>query len=121
MVLPEEKLEEIEYYEQHLDQGHNHIGIPYYKDRFVLHLGEYEKEYKLFGFTIWSETIPDRTKTMTFEWNRQPTDGEEDKYKFTRPDPVKKFKAQLEAYFDNEFYEVYYELHDHEIDYITNG
>lgn len=125
MKLSTKKLEEVEYYEQKFDQGHNLKGIPYAKDILILHFGEYEKEYKLFGaFTIWTETIPDRTEKYTFERIRQPK-GEPDedgrqKYVFEKSDGFKKVLNQLEAYFDDEFGEVYRALQRHEISYIVS-
>lgn len=124
MKLSTEKLEEVEYYEQKFDQGHNLKGIPYAKDILILHFGEYEKEHKLFGvFTIWTETISDRTEKFTFERIRQPEgpgeDGKE-RYTFRRSDGFKKVLNQLEAYFDDEFGEVYRALQRHEISYIVS-
>lgn len=118
MKFPKEKLDEIEYYEQHLSQGHNTRGIPYAKDVFVLHFGEYEKEYKLFGFTIWTEVIPDRKEKITFERERHPNEGGKT-YKMVQTKAATKFRNQLEAYFDEEFYQVYKALKRHEIDFMT--
>ena len=125
MKLSTEKLEEVEYYEQKFDQGHNMRGIPYAKDILILHFGEYEKEHKLFGtFTIWTETIPDRTEKFTFERIRE-SEGEPDedgnqRYSFQKSDGFRKIMKQLEAYFDDEFGEVYKALQRHEINYIVS-
>jgi len=118
MKLPTEKLEEVDYYEQKIEQGHNRRGLPWAKDIIVLHYGEYEKQYKLFGFTIWSEAIPDRTERLEFERKRKREDDES--FKLFETDAFKSLRLQLEAYFDEQFYEVYRELQDHEIDFITS-
>lgn len=118
MKLPTEKLEEIEYYERKLEQGHNRMGLPWAKDIIVLHFGEYEKQYKLFGLPIWTELIPDRTERLEFERMRN-REGE-DNYKLVETGAFQSFRLQLEAYFDEESYEVYRELQNHEIDFITS-
>lgn len=118
MKLSDEKLQEVEYYEQHVEQGHNR-GYPYIKDVIILHYGEYEKEYKLFGIPIWHETIPDRSERYEFERLREPT-GEEDLYEFKKSKGFKKIIKQLEAFFENDFAKVYEELKNNEIGYIVN-
>lgn len=118
MKLPTEKLEKVEYYEEKLEQGHNRRGLPWAKDVIVLHYGEYEKQWKLFGFPIWSEVIPDWTERLEFERRRDHKNEEE--YRLYKTDAFQKLSAQLEAYFDEEFYKVYRELQDHEIDFITS-
>ncbi len=118
MKLPTEKLEKVEYYEEKLEQGHNRRGLPWAKDVIVLHYGEYEKQWKLFGFPIWSEVIPDRTERLEFERRRD--HKSEDEYRLHKIDTVQNLSAQLEAYFDEDFYKVYRELQDHEIDFITS-
>lgn len=118
MKLPTEKLEEVEYFEQKLEQGHNRMGLPWAKDVIILHYGEYEKQYKLFGFPIWTEVIPDRTERLEFDRQRERKD--DDNFRLHETDAFQTLRLQLEAYFDDEFYEVYRELHDHEIDFITS-
>ena len=118
MKLPTEKLEEIEYYERKLEQGHTRMGIPWAKDIIVLHYGEYEKQYKLFGIPVWTEAIPDRTERLEFERRREKKD--EDNFRLYETDAFQTLRLQLEAYFDDEFFEVYRELQDHEIDFITS-
>lgn len=119
MKLPKEKLDQIEYYEQHIDQGHNTRGIPYVKDIIILHFGEYEKEWKLFGkWTIWSKTIQDRTERMVFERRRIPQG--DDSYKLKETDAFNSLRNQLEAYFHTEYSEVYEQLKRHEINFITS-
>lgn len=120
MYLPQDKLEEVDYYECYTGEtSYQADGKPVQKDIIILHFGNWTKEWKLFGLPVWTKTVEDRTKKFVFRRNRSLKDREEGLYTFSLDEEFKKLRAQLEAYFDNEFYEVYKELHDHEIKYIT--
>ena len=122
MKLPKEKLEEIEYYEVETSiVTYEKRGKPKQHDKVVLHFGEYEKKTKFFGlFTIWTKTIPDRTRTLTFTQTRTLEDADEGIYSFSHSDPFKKLYNQLESYFSFKEMEVYEELNNHEVEYITS-
>lgn len=95
MQLPIEKLKEVEYYEVKTGIQES-VGT--YVDRVVLHYGEYEKEYKLFGlFTIFTKTVPDRTEV--FEFNRIQQMEDNGECSFKRSEPFRKLYRQLENYF----------------------
>jgi len=118
MYLPQEKLENVEYYECYTGETSYEVdGKPVQKDIIILHFGEWTKRWKLLGFTVWSETMEDRTKKFVFKRNRNVKDIDEGLYTFKLDEEFKELRAQLEAYFDNEFYEVYKELKEHEINY----
>lgn len=120
MKLPKKKLEEVEYYECYTKNQKRSVK-PVVYDKIVLHYGEWEKKWKLFGkWTIWTETVEDRTETFTFKWFRKSKKDEENMYEFNQSKEFLELKAQLEAWFDNEFYEMYKEFCNHEIDYITS-
>ena len=120
MYLPQDKLEEVEYYECYTGEtSYEADGKPVQKDIIILHLGEWTKEWDIFGFTVWSKTYEDRTRKFVFRRNRSVADLDKGTYSFSLDKEFKELRAQLEAYVDNEFYEVYKELHDHEIKYIT--
>lgn len=121
MYLPQEKLEQVEYYECYTGEtSYEADGKPIQEDIIILHLGEWVKEWKLFGFVVWSKTVEDRTKKFVFKRNRNLKNVDEGIYSFLASKEFKELRAQLEAYVDNEFYEVYKELHDHEIRYVTS-
>lgn len=118
MELSKSKLEEVEYYEQDVEQGHDMGGIPYFKDIIVLHFGEWEKKWKLFGFTVRSETIRDRSKTYKFERIRQPQG--DDTYKFKKSPGFKTIISQLRSHFKDELVEFHRELKNHELSYMID-
>jgi len=121
MYLPQEKLEQVEYYECYTGEiSYQRDGKPVRKDVVILHYGEWVKKWKLFGFTVWSETMRDSTEKFVFDRIRNLKDKDEGIYTFKLDEEFEQFRSQLEAYFDNEFYEVYKKLHDHEIDYMTS-
>ena len=95
MQLPLEKLKEVEYYEVRtaIDKGYND-----FVDRIIIHYGEYEREYKLFGFfTVWTKTVEDRTET--FEFDRIHRTNDDGKSFYTTSEPFDKLYEQLERYF----------------------
>lgn len=121
MQLPEDKLKEVEYYECYTGKtSYQADGKPVQKDIIILHFGEWIKKWKLFGFVLWSKTVKDRTKKFVFGRERKVEDLERGMYSFYPNEEFKEFRRQLEAYFDDEFHEVYKELQNHEIDYITS-
>lgn len=122
MKLPTEKLEEVEYYECYRRRSStDKIGRPVVKDIIILHYGEYTKEWKLFGkWTIWTKTIEDRTERFVFYWSRKLADRDEGTYNLERDKEFAELRAQLEAWFEHEFADVYNELCDHEIGYIKS-
>jgi len=124
MKLPKEKLEEVEYYECYQKKAvREGRGKPMFVDRIILHYGEWEKEWKLFGlFTLFTETVEDRTEEFKFKWTRslaekQPDDGER-MYNLERDPEFTELRRQLEARFDYEYSKLYEELQNHEIEFM---
>ena len=119
MILPEEKIKEVEYYECYTglttyDKG----GRPIQKDKIVLHFGEKTKKKKLFGITVFSKTVEDETETFTFQRNRSP-EGE-NKYGFRSSRNFLQLRNQLEVYFDSECLKLYRALKNHELTHIIH-
>jgi len=117
MILPEEKIKQVEYYECYTglttyDMG----GRPIQKDKIVLHFGEKIKKKKLLGVTIFSKTLEDKTETFTFQRNRSP-EGE-NKYAFRSSRNFLQLRNQLEAYFDSDCLKLYRALKNHELNHI---
>lgn len=116
MQLPIEKLRQVEYYEV---TSAIKAGVTDYKDRITLHYGEYEKEYKLFGITVWSKTIPDRTES--FEFNRIQQIEDDGSRSYSKSKPFRKLYEQLELYFSSKRAEYILEhLKYHELEYVRD-
>mgnify|MGYP006926870674 CR=1 FL=1 len=117
MRLPVEKLKQIDYYEVVTAVK---VGYSDYRDRIILHFGEYKKTYELFGLTVWTETIPDRTKT--FEFHRVETVDSDGKRSFERSEPFQMLYEQLEKWFSAERTEyLLSHLKYHELEYVKDA
>lgn len=119
MILPEEIIEEIEYYECYTGiTSYQMDGKPIQKDKIIIHPGEWTKEWKLFGITVWSKTVEDRKKTFRFTRKRIVKDSSEGLYSFTSSEEFLQVRQQLEAHFEYDCREIFESLRNHEISYM---